>query len=437
MIAGFVLVLVSDRLAYELGNARRAARELGARQGPARPRDLGRRELRALPRRAPASCARRWPLLTLAALAGSLSVFALLSSRCARSTSAPQVSLVEAFAAWAFVRLIGTIPITPGGIGVVELGLTSTLVGFGGNNAGVVAAVLVFRFLTMVPTLVFGLVVAATWRRHARAAAARPVGRCRGADGGDARLQSMAPEDRPRPGRPNAAGRVEQARASAARATDWAKEVAVDVARSPAALERERLSVCGLLAGGLAYRLFFWIVPLGLVVAAILSFWVEADPTGSTTPPATTASAARPRARRWMRSRREPTSAGTSWSSVSPCCREFGGGVVRAISVAHSISLAVAAAEGPQAAARRRPPSQRDRWRGCSSSRPARTPSASGSPAPGSGSSWRWCCLLHGGVRRSRCACRGAAGWRHVRARRVLVSVGIVLVYRPLSMSSK
>jgi uncharacterized membrane protein YbhN (UPF0104 family) len=45
------------------------------------------------------------------------------------------------------------------------------LVGFGGNNAGVVAAVLVFRFLTVVPTLVLGLVALLTWRRGAKTAA--------------------------------------------------------------------------------------------------------------------------------------------------------------------------------------------------------------------------------------------------------------------------
>jgi uncharacterized membrane protein YbhN (UPF0104 family) len=44
------------------------------------------------------------------------------------------------------------------------LGLTGTLVGFGGANASVVAAVLVYRFLTVVPTLVLGLVAAFTWR---------------------------------------------------------------------------------------------------------------------------------------------------------------------------------------------------------------------------------------------------------------------------------
>ena len=53
----------------------------------------------------------------------------------------------------------------------MELGLTGALVGFGGSNAAVVAAVLVFRFLTVVPTLVLGLVAAATWRRAGKTAA--------------------------------------------------------------------------------------------------------------------------------------------------------------------------------------------------------------------------------------------------------------------------
>jgi uncharacterized protein (TIRG00374 family) len=63
------------------------------------------------------------------------------------------------------VRLLGSLPITPGGLGVVEVGLTGALVGFGGNNAEVVAAVLVYRFLTIVPTLLLGLLAGATWRR--------------------------------------------------------------------------------------------------------------------------------------------------------------------------------------------------------------------------------------------------------------------------------
>jgi uncharacterized protein (TIRG00374 family) len=111
---------------------------------------------------------RRWHALTIASLAGSLSVFALLVvSLRAFGVSAAEVSLVEAFAAWALVRMVASIPVTPGGVGIVELGLTGALVGFGGANAPVVAAVLVFRFLTVVPTLVLGLIAAFTFRRHA------------------------------------------------------------------------------------------------------------------------------------------------------------------------------------------------------------------------------------------------------------------------------
>jgi uncharacterized protein (TIRG00374 family) len=109
----------------------------------------------------------RWVPLTLASLAGNLTVFGvLLVSLRALDVSGAQVSWDEVFAAWALVRLIGSIPITPGGVGVVELGLTGALVGFGGGNAAVVAAVLVFRALTVIPTLVLGLIAAAlTWRR--------------------------------------------------------------------------------------------------------------------------------------------------------------------------------------------------------------------------------------------------------------------------------
>jgi uncharacterized protein (TIRG00374 family) len=110
---------------------------------------------------------RRWHVITLATLAGHLSVFAvLLVSLRALDVPDSEVSVVEVFAAWSIVRVLGSLPLTPGGLGIVELGLTSLLVGFGGGQAEVVAAVLVYRFLTIVPTLVLGLLAAATWRRH-------------------------------------------------------------------------------------------------------------------------------------------------------------------------------------------------------------------------------------------------------------------------------
>jgi uncharacterized membrane protein YbhN (UPF0104 family) len=109
----------------------------------------------------------RWHVITVGTLANQLTVFVLMLT-CLRVLDVPasEVSGIEAFAAWSVSRLLGSIPITPGGLGIVELGLTSMLVGFGGSNAGVVAAVLVYRFLTFVPTLILGSVLGATWKRH-------------------------------------------------------------------------------------------------------------------------------------------------------------------------------------------------------------------------------------------------------------------------------
>jgi uncharacterized protein (TIRG00374 family) len=110
---------------------------------------------------------RRWYLLTLTSYAGTLTVFlVLLLSLRACGVPGSEVSLVEAFAAWSLARLLGSIPITPGGIGVVELSLTGALLGFGGSNAGVVAAVLLYRFLTIMPTVALGLVASTVVRRR-------------------------------------------------------------------------------------------------------------------------------------------------------------------------------------------------------------------------------------------------------------------------------
>jgi len=108
---------------------------------------------------------RRWWQLTLSTLAGHLTVFiVMLASVRAVGIQHEHVTIVEAFAAWTLARVLGAIPITPGGIGFVELGLTGALVAFGATNDEAVAATLIYRFLTIVPTLVFGLIAAATFK---------------------------------------------------------------------------------------------------------------------------------------------------------------------------------------------------------------------------------------------------------------------------------
>jgi uncharacterized membrane protein YbhN (UPF0104 family) len=167
VVSGLVLVLASSRLAYELGE--QAARLVSWARGKLRrgPVAWGGESFSRFRADTGDFLRARWHLLTLSSLCGSLTVFlVLILSLRALGVPASEVTAVEAFAAWSLVRIIGSIPITPGGLGVVELGLTTALVAFGGNNAGVVAAVLVYRFLTVVPTLLLGLVAAVTWRRH-------------------------------------------------------------------------------------------------------------------------------------------------------------------------------------------------------------------------------------------------------------------------------
>jgi putative heme transporter len=169
VIAGFVAILVNRRLAQDLGDlaARLANWALGKiHRGPVAWSGASFERFRS---DVGDFLERRWYLLTGAALLGNLTVFGVLMvSLRAMGVHSSEVTWVEAFAAWALVRIVSSIPITPGGLGVVELALTGTLVGFGGNNAGVVAAVLVYRFLTTVPTLLLGLGAAFTWRRQRR-----------------------------------------------------------------------------------------------------------------------------------------------------------------------------------------------------------------------------------------------------------------------------
>jgi len=169
VISGFALALSSERRARGVG-------DLAARLT---------NRMRRLLRREPVQWAgesfarfrqgtlellrRRWHVITAATLAGNLTVFLVLLA-CLRTIgiSSTEVSVVEAFAAWALVRILGALPLTPAGLGFVELGLTGALVAFGAPNADAVAATLLYRFLTVTPTLVLGLAAAATWRLHAR-----------------------------------------------------------------------------------------------------------------------------------------------------------------------------------------------------------------------------------------------------------------------------
>jgi uncharacterized membrane protein YbhN (UPF0104 family) len=69
---------------------------------------------------------------------------------------------------FAFGRLLTALPITPGGLGVVELGYIGGLVAAGGNEPQVVAAVLLFRVLTYGVQIPIGGFTYLVWRGRSR-----------------------------------------------------------------------------------------------------------------------------------------------------------------------------------------------------------------------------------------------------------------------------
>ena len=110
----------------------------------------------------------RWAALTVTTLVSHLSLYAVLLLALRHvGVSERDISWAEVLAVFAFVRLLSAIPLTPGGLGVVELALTAGLVAAGGPKAEVVAAILVYRALTYLLPVPLGVLTYGWWRRTA------------------------------------------------------------------------------------------------------------------------------------------------------------------------------------------------------------------------------------------------------------------------------
>ena len=72
------------------------------------------------------------------------------------------------FLAFAGTKVVSSIGITPGGLGIVEGGLVATFVAYGSNGATAVAAVIVYRALTLIGLVGVGWVVAGVLAVRAR-----------------------------------------------------------------------------------------------------------------------------------------------------------------------------------------------------------------------------------------------------------------------------
>jgi uncharacterized protein (TIRG00374 family) len=108
----------------------------------------------------------RWIALTVSTIVSHASLFAvLLLSLRVLGISESDVGWAQALAVFAFARLLTAIPLTPGGVGVVELALIAGLSGGSGDDAQVVAAVLMFRLLTYVLPILLGGITYVIWQR--------------------------------------------------------------------------------------------------------------------------------------------------------------------------------------------------------------------------------------------------------------------------------
>lgn len=177
----FAMVFRSERLAIRIGNwlGRIASRFRRLRRKP--PVTTWGEGAARFRRDTIALVEHRWFRLSWTTLLSQVGLFfVLLLSLRHLGVSEQEVSSAEAFAVYAFSRLLSAVPITPGGVGLIDLGYIGGLTGFAGEEkAAIVAAVLLFRALTyglQIPIGGFTYIiwrVKSDWRRPADAAAQR------------------------------------------------------------------------------------------------------------------------------------------------------------------------------------------------------------------------------------------------------------------------
>jgi len=119
---------------------------------------------------------RRWAILTLTTVVSHLALYLILLL-CLRhvGVSDAEISWAQVLGVFAFGRLLTAVPLTPGGLGVIELSYIGGLILAGRDHADVppdvfhaqvAAAVLVFRLLTYGIQIPIGGFTYVIWRRN-------------------------------------------------------------------------------------------------------------------------------------------------------------------------------------------------------------------------------------------------------------------------------
>src|SRR5580698_5048508 len=170
LAAGLGLLMRSESFAVRAGRALQPVLAIGCRVAR-RPAsfDIPKALLGFRDQAGALIAARGWRI-TVTTAASNLTLWLVLLA-CLRGTglSQAQVSWQASLAAFAAVRLLTALPVTPGGVGITELGLVTILAGAGHRDSvQVTAAVLLYRAVTYLPSIPLGALACLVWR-HAPA----------------------------------------------------------------------------------------------------------------------------------------------------------------------------------------------------------------------------------------------------------------------------
>jgi putative heme transporter len=167
MATGLGLLLRSQAFALRAGRALQRPLAIASRLARRPPPANAAGSLSGFRDRAGAMLAARGWRITAATVASYLALWLVLLA-CLRGTglSQAQVPWQTSLAAFAFIRLLTALPITPGGVGITELGLVGILAAGAGHTASVqvTAAVLLYRAVTYLPPIPLGALACITWR---------------------------------------------------------------------------------------------------------------------------------------------------------------------------------------------------------------------------------------------------------------------------------
>lgn len=101
----------------------------------------------------------RWKHITIANLIAQLTPFVVLVVALAGLGAFPEnLTIIEIFAAYSVALLLVSIPISPGGLGTVDLALVALLTAFGASGPDAVAADLLWRLVWFLPQILSGLI---------------------------------------------------------------------------------------------------------------------------------------------------------------------------------------------------------------------------------------------------------------------------------------